>query len=360
MMPWLKLHRAVVDHSIFQDAERFRAWVWLLARVADTQTTSVVSGCAVTLMPGSMATTQSEMAAALFWTRGRVRAFLAYLVDEGMAVVARVGEGVRAAGILVAVVNWEQYQGRQQPVEQPVTQPVRTSTRARRSRVQQPVEQPVRARESLFQEEREIAIEEEGAGEPRSMPDDDLASFRAPDSYRPSVSRDRGELHVSFHRPPPAKVKQLLRRMGFAFIVEDPADLSDRRRQPRRYWAACNTPESREVVRVVTGITVPDDAQRAAAAPRPVRPVAGVESPASTAIRGHLRRALGEPEYAASFGLVALTVDGGVVSVTAADELTALLVEKKYRRVLERCAAATSEAPARVLFGHVEASGARL
>lgn len=350
MMPWLKLHRAVVDHPIFEDAERFRAWVWLLARVADTQTTSVVSGCAVTLMPGSMATTQSEMAAALSWTRGRVRAFLSYLVDEGMAVVARVGEGVRAAGILVAIVNWEQYQGRSQPVEQPVTQPVRTSTRARRSHVQQPVEQPVeqpvRARESSLQEEREIAIEEEGAGEPRSTADDDLASFRVPASYQPSAGRDRAGLRVQFRRPLPKKVAALLRRMCFAFVVEDCEDpRSGRLRQPLRYWVADDTPEAREVIRCVTGIEL-----QPIAPPRP-RPVAmpralpqlPPESSVAAELRTALRAALGPVEAAAVFGDAHIEVDGQRVVLRFADEMTALLTEKKYRRVVERCAGRTAQ-----------------
>jgi chromosomal replication initiator protein len=70
-------------------------------------------------------------------------------------------------------------------------------------------------------------------------------------------------------------------------------------------------------------------------------------------IREELRRALGESEFDASFGSMrAQSATNGELQLTFADEMTALLVEKKYRRVVERCVASSGGPAFRISFAH--------
>jgi hypothetical protein len=103
---FIKLDRAIFNHWIFQDAEKFKAFVDLIQLMKYKDETLVVGNEVVKIPRGSYYTSELKLAARWKWSRKKVRAYLSLLSDEGMVIKKGTTKGT-----ILTVENYSFYQG---------------------------------------------------------------------------------------------------------------------------------------------------------------------------------------------------------------------------------------------------------
>lgn len=81
---WIKLNRQIIDHWIFQDAEKFKAWIFLLCSANHDRKKVVMREGLVTIERGQLVTSIGHLAQSWGWSKERVYRFLRLLESEGM------------------------------------------------------------------------------------------------------------------------------------------------------------------------------------------------------------------------------------------------------------------------------------
>lgn len=115
MSGFIALHREAFDHHMLRDADRFRAWFWLVANAAWEPTRVRIKGETVTLERGELSFSVRFLADAWGWSKSRVDRFIADLRDEGM-IETRSKNGTsagHAAGqgqSIICICNYGKYQ----------------------------------------------------------------------------------------------------------------------------------------------------------------------------------------------------------------------------------------------------------
>ncbi|MBU3992574.1 MAG: hypothetical protein KKA12_08540 [Alphaproteobacteria bacterium] len=84
MTGFIAMHRSALDHPLLQDAERFRAWFWLVANAAWKPVRVRIKGESVDLGRGELSFSQRFLAAKWGWTKSKVDRFVSDLRREGM------------------------------------------------------------------------------------------------------------------------------------------------------------------------------------------------------------------------------------------------------------------------------------
>ena len=111
MAGWIKLHRSIVDHWIFKDAERFRAWTLILMTVNHKDKKVLVDGELIDCKIGQSLHSLSSWSKIFGreWTIQKTRTFFKLLKNDKIINT----EGLRKT-TRVTVVNYSTYQNNQQ------------------------------------------------------------------------------------------------------------------------------------------------------------------------------------------------------------------------------------------------------
>lgn len=154
MSGFIAMQRDALDHPLLRDAERFRAWFWLVANAAWKPTRARIKGQIVTLERGQLSFSQRFMADAWGWSKSRVDRFIADLREEGMIETcskngARSGHVAGQGQAVLTICNYAKYQdpqerdwgnvepesgataGQQRGKEEPLNQVITLPTQAR-------------------------------------------------------------------------------------------------------------------------------------------------------------------------------------------------------------------------------------
>lgn len=113
MSGWIKLHKAIKDHWIFENPEYLKAWLQILIEVNYEPKTSIIQGQQIFCDRGQKIYSM-ESWAKIFgkkWTRKRARCFFELLKKDGMIRTEGLSKTTR-----VTVCNYETYQN-QGPTE---------------------------------------------------------------------------------------------------------------------------------------------------------------------------------------------------------------------------------------------------
>lgn len=115
MSGFIVMHRDALDHPLLKDADRFRAWFWLVANAAWRPTRTRIKGQTITLERGQLSFSQRFMAEAWGWSKSRVDRFIAELRDEGMIstcskIGATAGHNAGQGQSIISICNYDKYQ----------------------------------------------------------------------------------------------------------------------------------------------------------------------------------------------------------------------------------------------------------
>ena len=106
---WIKLHRKIIDCVIWSSPEPFdkrSAWIDLLLMANHEQRTIMLAdGTSQIIQAGQCFTSLEHLAERWFWSRNKVRRYLAVLSAQGMVTTT----GTRR-GTLLTIENWRIYQ----------------------------------------------------------------------------------------------------------------------------------------------------------------------------------------------------------------------------------------------------------
>ncbi len=119
MSGFVVIQREALDHHIIGDAERFRAWCWLIANACWKPTRVKVKGETVRLERGELSFSQRFLAEKWGWSKSRVDRFIAELRAEGMiSTRSKCGAGTGASAghnagqgqSIITICNYAKYQ----------------------------------------------------------------------------------------------------------------------------------------------------------------------------------------------------------------------------------------------------------
>lgn len=105
MEGWVKIHRKILYHWIWQDPEKLRAWLDLIMMANHEPRTLPIDTQLVTIDEGQRWTSIEGLAARWQWDRKRVRRFLDMLKSDGMIYYQTTNRGT-----LITIVNYKDYQ----------------------------------------------------------------------------------------------------------------------------------------------------------------------------------------------------------------------------------------------------------
>ena len=125
---WIKLHREIVDHWIWQDPERLRAWIDLIMLANHKPSKVRIDNQIIDIQVGQHWTSLEHLADRWGWSVGRVRRFLELLCDDKMILKSGTPRGT-----LITVVNYGVYQGFDTEKNKPMDKPTDTPTARQRT-----------------------------------------------------------------------------------------------------------------------------------------------------------------------------------------------------------------------------------
>jgi hypothetical protein len=119
MTGFINMQRDALDHHLLKDADRFRAWFWLLASAAWKPTRVRIKGETVTLKRGELTYSVRFLAEAWGWSKSRVDRFLSALRDEGMIETrakngSTAGQAAGQGQSIITICNYTKYQSPQE------------------------------------------------------------------------------------------------------------------------------------------------------------------------------------------------------------------------------------------------------
>lgn len=103
---FIKLDRSIFEHWIFQDAEKFKAFVDLIQLMRWKDETLILGNEVVVIPRGSYYTSELKLSERWGWSRNKVRAYLNLLAKEHMLI-----KKGTAKGTTLTLANYEVYQG---------------------------------------------------------------------------------------------------------------------------------------------------------------------------------------------------------------------------------------------------------
>ncbi|MGK0554489.1 DnaD domain protein [Macrococcus capreoli] len=106
MAGWIKLHRQIMDHWIWEDSKRFKWWMELILLTNHTDKKTVIGGNLVTIKRGTFHTSEIKLAERWGVSRNTVRKFLDLLEADDMISTKKTINGTT-----IKVHNYNVYQG---------------------------------------------------------------------------------------------------------------------------------------------------------------------------------------------------------------------------------------------------------
>jgi hypothetical protein len=109
-MSWIKLNRSLTDHKIWhlEPFTRGQAWVDLIALANYKQTIIFKRGVEVIIERGDIGWSEDSLADRWKWSRGKVRRFVKYLIDNGM--LQKIVQKKTSVSVSLRIVNYNEYQ----------------------------------------------------------------------------------------------------------------------------------------------------------------------------------------------------------------------------------------------------------
>lgn len=117
MAGWIKLHRQVMDHWIWEDPIRFKWWMEIILLTNHTEKKTMIGGNLVTIKRGTFHTSELKLAERWGVSRNRVRRFLELLESDDM-----ISTNKTVNGTTIKVHNYDVYQGNEEVKKQPTIQ----------------------------------------------------------------------------------------------------------------------------------------------------------------------------------------------------------------------------------------------
>ena len=105
MTGFIAMQREALDHPLLQDAARFRAWFWLVAKAAWKPTQFNIRGSLVAIERGQVCASVRQLADAWGMSKSAVDRFLTRLETETM-IEREAGHG----RLIITICNYEKYQ----------------------------------------------------------------------------------------------------------------------------------------------------------------------------------------------------------------------------------------------------------
>ena len=102
---WVKLHRGLLEHGIFRDAEALRVWMYLLLRASYREQKLTIGRQVIFLQPGQLLYGRKAVSEKLSMGEGKLRGIMEMLEQSGSIVV----ESTNRYSV-VTIVNWMEYQ----------------------------------------------------------------------------------------------------------------------------------------------------------------------------------------------------------------------------------------------------------
>jgi len=115
---FVALDRSALDHPLLKDAERFRAWFWIVAKACWKPTPYDVNGKIVSLDRGQLCASRAQLAEAWGWSPSAVERFLVRLETEQM-----IGRATGQGRTIITVCNYGKYQDIEEKTGQATEQP---------------------------------------------------------------------------------------------------------------------------------------------------------------------------------------------------------------------------------------------
>lgn len=105
MSGFVAMERGALDHPLLKDAERFRAWFWIVSKACWKPTPYDVNGKIISLNRGQLCASRSQLAEAWGWSPSAVERFLTRLETEQM-----IGRATGQGRTIITVCNYGKYQ----------------------------------------------------------------------------------------------------------------------------------------------------------------------------------------------------------------------------------------------------------
>ena len=102
---WVKLHRGLLEHGIFRDAEVLQVWMYLLLRASYREQKLAIGRQVIRLQPGQLLYGRKAVSDKLSMGEGKLRGIMEMLEQSGSIVV----ESTNRYSV-VTIVNWMEYQ----------------------------------------------------------------------------------------------------------------------------------------------------------------------------------------------------------------------------------------------------------
>ena len=109
MSGWIKLHRQVIDHWIWDDSQKFKWWIDMLLLTNHKDKKIVMGGELIVIKRGSFHTSELKLSERWNVSRNTVRKFLQLLEKDGMISTKKAKNGTT-----VEVHNYGVYQGKEE------------------------------------------------------------------------------------------------------------------------------------------------------------------------------------------------------------------------------------------------------
>lgn len=106
MTGWIKLHRQIMEHWIWEDSKRFKWWMEILLLTNHTDKKVFVGGKIQMIKRGSFHTSEVKLSERWNVSRNTVRKFLKLLQNDNMITTKKTGNGTT-----IEVHNYDVYQG---------------------------------------------------------------------------------------------------------------------------------------------------------------------------------------------------------------------------------------------------------
>jgi len=105
MSGFIRLHRSAFKHPLLKDAERFKAWLWMVSEACWKPQPFDIQGKTVTLQRGQFCAPVRTLADEWGWSKSAVDRFLSRLETETM-IVREAGHGK----LIITICNYDKYQ----------------------------------------------------------------------------------------------------------------------------------------------------------------------------------------------------------------------------------------------------------
>lgn len=121
---WIKLHRQVMDHWIWEDPIRFKWWMEIILLTNHTDKKTIIGNEVVIIERGTFHTSELKLSEKWGVSRNRVRRFLDLLENDGMISTKKTINGTT-----IKVHNYGVYQGNEEQKKQPTIQQTEQQTK---------------------------------------------------------------------------------------------------------------------------------------------------------------------------------------------------------------------------------------